>query len=339
MTAHPRQSGAMGPTNQSSHAYAGRLLSSGDETKRYLALRLRRAAGRRRRGPAGAGRARRRRRRRRPRRRRRSICERGAFLKVAPIVYRERRLANGLQVITVENHSSPTVSVQVWYHVGSRDDPPGRSGFAHLFEHMMFKSTANLRAEQFDRLTEDVGGDNNAFDRRRRHRLPRGRAVEPPRDAALGRGRADDEPQGRRGQLQVGARRRRGGVPPARPRLAVRPPLQRVLVGVVPRASVQAAGDRQHRGPRGGDARRRRRLPRAPLPARQRDARRRRRLRPEAARRLDRQVLRRRCRSPPRRCRAFEAREPAWPSDRTSPGHRPAGAAARGRARSGWRRR
>jgi zinc protease len=83
-------------------------------------------------------------------------------LKVAPIVYRERRLANGLQVISVASHASPTVSVQVWYHVGSRDDPPGRSGFAHLFEHMMFKSTANLRAEQFDRLTEDVGGANNA---------------------------------------------------------------------------------------------------------------------------------------------------------------------------------
>ncbi|HEX4235648.1 MAG TPA: pitrilysin family protein [Caldimonas sp.] len=85
-----------------------------------------------------------------------------APLKVKPIVYRERRLANGLQVITVETHASPTVSVQVWYHVGSREDPPGRSGFAHLFEHMMFKSTLYLRAEQFDRLTEDVGGANNA---------------------------------------------------------------------------------------------------------------------------------------------------------------------------------
>jgi zinc protease len=85
-----------------------------------------------------------------------------APLKVKPIVYRERRLANGLQVITVETHTSPTVSVQVWYHVGSRDDPAGRSGFAHLFEHMMFKSTLHLRAEQFDRLTEDVGGANNA---------------------------------------------------------------------------------------------------------------------------------------------------------------------------------
>ena len=121
----------------------------------------------------------------------------------------------------------------------------------------MFKSTKNLRAEQFDRLTEDVGGTNNAFTQRRRHGLPRGRAVEPPRDAALGRGRADGEPEGRRGELQVRARGGRGGVPPARPRLAVRPLLQRDRAGVVPRASVQAAGDRQHRGPRRGDARRR----------------------------------------------------------------------------------
>jgi zinc protease len=52
--------------------------------------------------------------------------------------------------------------VQVWYHVGSKDDPQGRSGFAHLFEHLMFKSTKHMHAEQMDRLTEDVGGANNA---------------------------------------------------------------------------------------------------------------------------------------------------------------------------------
>ena len=79
------------------------------------------------------------------------------------IAYTERRLPNGLQVITVPSRTSPSVSVQVWYHVGAKDDPPGRSGFAHLFEHLMFKSTQNLRAEQFDRLTDDVGGANNAF--------------------------------------------------------------------------------------------------------------------------------------------------------------------------------
>ena len=84
-------------------------------------------------------------------------------LTIAPIRYTERVLANGLQVIAVPSSASPTVSVQVWYHVGSKDDPAGRSGFAHLFEHLMFKSTAHLKSEQFDRMTEDVGGANNAF--------------------------------------------------------------------------------------------------------------------------------------------------------------------------------
>src|SRR5580765_7965234 len=79
-------------------------------------------------------------------------------LTIAPIRFTERVLPNGLQVIAVPSSTSPTVSVQVWYHVGSKDDPPGRSGFAHLFEHLMFKSTAHLKSEQFDRMTEDVGG-------------------------------------------------------------------------------------------------------------------------------------------------------------------------------------
>lgn len=85
-----------------------------------------------------------------------------AELTIAPIPYHQRTLPNGLQVLSVEDHSSPNVAVQMWYHVGSRDDPQGRSGFAHLFEHLMFKSTRHMHAEQMDRLTEDVGGANNA---------------------------------------------------------------------------------------------------------------------------------------------------------------------------------
>jgi zinc protease len=85
-----------------------------------------------------------------------------AELSIPPIQYHERTLPNGLQVLSVEDHASPNVAVQVWYHVGSKDDPQGRSGFAHLFEHLMFKSTKHMHAEQFDRLTEDVGGANNA---------------------------------------------------------------------------------------------------------------------------------------------------------------------------------
>jgi zinc protease len=86
-------------------------------------------------------------------------------LNVPPIHYKHRTLANGLEVYSVQDKSSPTVAIQIWYRVGSKNDPPGRSGFAHLFEHMMFKSTKNMPNEMMDRLTEDVGGYNNATTR------------------------------------------------------------------------------------------------------------------------------------------------------------------------------
>ncbi len=85
-----------------------------------------------------------------------------ATIAVPPIVYKERVLANGMKVFTARDTTTPNVSVQVWYGVGSKDDPNGRSGFAHLFEHLMFKSTRNMPSETLDRLTEDVGGFNNA---------------------------------------------------------------------------------------------------------------------------------------------------------------------------------
>ncbi len=85
-----------------------------------------------------------------------------AQVKVAPMNIKQRTLANGMKVVSLQETSSPTVAIHVWYNVGSKDDPQGRSGFAHLFEHLMFKSSKNLKSEQFDRLTEDVGGFNNA---------------------------------------------------------------------------------------------------------------------------------------------------------------------------------
>ncbi|HEX3699666.1 MAG TPA: pitrilysin family protein [Phenylobacterium sp.] len=81
---------------------------------------------------------------------------------VPPIPFKTHRLANGLLVISSLDRSTPNVTVQVWYGVGSKNDPVGRSGFAHLFEHLMFKATKDLPPESFDRLTEDVGGLNNA---------------------------------------------------------------------------------------------------------------------------------------------------------------------------------
>jgi zinc protease len=77
--------------------------------------------------------------------------------------FTDRALPNGLRILSAPDHSSSTVAIQVWYHVGSKDDPQNRSGFAHLFEHIMFKSTKNMKSEMMDRLTEDVGGFNNAF--------------------------------------------------------------------------------------------------------------------------------------------------------------------------------
>jgi zinc protease len=84
-------------------------------------------------------------------------------VKIPDINFKHSKLDNGLEVYTVEDHSSPTVAVQVWYHVGSKDDPQGRSGFAHLFEHMMFKGNEHLSPDAFEELTENVGGENNAY--------------------------------------------------------------------------------------------------------------------------------------------------------------------------------
>jgi zinc protease len=85
-----------------------------------------------------------------------------AQIRIPPLQFRERTLPNGLKLISLEDHTSPTVAIQVWYRVGSKDDPEKRSGFAHLFEHIMFKGTKNMKDEMMDRLTEDVGGFNNA---------------------------------------------------------------------------------------------------------------------------------------------------------------------------------
>lgn len=87
----------------------------------------------------------------------------GPPVAVPALHFDHESLLNGLEVYSVADHSSPTVAVQVWYHVGSKDDPEGRSGFAHLFEHMMFKGNEHLSPDTFDDLTENIGGENNAF--------------------------------------------------------------------------------------------------------------------------------------------------------------------------------
>ena len=62
-----------------------------------------------------------------------------------PVVhFAERRLVNGLRVIVAPDHLAPVVAINVWYDVGSKHEPPGRTGFAHLFEHLMFQGSRHV---------------------------------------------------------------------------------------------------------------------------------------------------------------------------------------------------
>ena len=77
------------------------------------------------------------------------------------VPYTAFTLPNGLQVIVHEDHAVPLVAVNTWYHVGSADERPGRTGFAHLFEHIMFMGSQHVPTGEFDRLLEAAGADNN----------------------------------------------------------------------------------------------------------------------------------------------------------------------------------
>lgn len=90
-------------------------------------------------------------------------------LAIAPVTacaqslkYEKYTLDNGMTVILHEDHSLPVAAVNIWYRVGSKDEPVGRSGFAHLFEHLMFMGTERVPENQFDVIMESGGGSNNA---------------------------------------------------------------------------------------------------------------------------------------------------------------------------------
>jgi zinc protease len=77
------------------------------------------------------------------------------------VPYRQFQLANGLNVILHQDRTVPIVAVNVWYHVGSANEKPGRTGFAHLFEHLMFEGSKNVPEGQFDLVLEAAGANNN----------------------------------------------------------------------------------------------------------------------------------------------------------------------------------
>jgi len=89
----------------------------------------------------------------------------GAMGAVRPpkLEYKLTILPNGLTVVLEEDHSTPIVHLQLWYHVGSKNEKPGRTGFAHLFEHLMFKGSKNVSAEAHTSMVASVGGQSNAY--------------------------------------------------------------------------------------------------------------------------------------------------------------------------------
>ncbi len=87
----------------------------------------------------------------------------GTAVQAALFHPKTKTLANGMQVVVIEDHRAPVVSHMVWYKVGSADEPPGKSGIAHFLEHLLFKGTPNVPSGQFSKIVARNGGRDNAF--------------------------------------------------------------------------------------------------------------------------------------------------------------------------------
>ena len=92
-----------------------------------------------------------------------SLVPTSAAVRPPKLQYQMATLGNGLRVILSEDHSTPIVHISVWYHVGSKNERPGRTGFAHFFEHMMFKGSKNVEPESHTSIIASVGGRSNAY--------------------------------------------------------------------------------------------------------------------------------------------------------------------------------
>ena len=90
--------------------------------------------------------------------------------------YSMTTLPNGMNVVLLEDHSTPIVHLQMWYHVGSKNERPGRTGFAHLFEHMMFKGSKNVEPEGHPSYVVQRRRPEQRLHQRRRDRLLGNRA-------------------------------------------------------------------------------------------------------------------------------------------------------------------
>ena len=188
-------------------------------------------------------------------------------------------LPNGLTVVLSPDHSTPIVHVELWYHVGSKDEKAGRTGFAHLFEHMMFKGSKNVEPEEHASMLASIGGQSNALHERRCDGVLADGAVAVFAAGALDGSRPHGDAADRQGDVRKRARGRQRGTPAPRGQPAVRPAVGNPLRHRVHRQPLQAHDDRQHEGSRRGFGRGRPRLPQHVLRAGKRDDRHRRRFR------------------------------------------------------------
>ena len=188
------------------------------------------------------------------------------------IPFVHQRLANGLDVIVHEDHDCPIVAVNVWYHVGSKNEQPGRTGFAHLFEHLMFEGSQHHDCGYFRPAAGDWRRPQR-LDQRRSHELLGGGAVERARARAVDGIRSHGLPAAGadRRQVREPAQRRA-----ERAAAELREPSVRVCRHVARRGALSAGSsvslddDRRGRGPEGRAPRRRARVLSDLLPAAQR---------------------------------------------------------------------
>jgi predicted Zn-dependent peptidase len=87
----------------------------------------------------------------------------GPALGQLKVAITEYTLPNGLHVVLHEDHSAPIVAQVISYHVGSKNEQPDRTGFAHFFEHLMFEGTTHIPRGEFTEIVENAGGSRNAF--------------------------------------------------------------------------------------------------------------------------------------------------------------------------------
>src|SRR5437762_2029648 len=93
-----------------------------------------------------------------------AVTERSsAAVRPPKLQYEITTLPNGLTLVLSEDHSTPIVHVNLAYHVGSKNEKPGRTGFAHLFEHLMFKGSKNVQPEAHTSMLASIGGQSNAY--------------------------------------------------------------------------------------------------------------------------------------------------------------------------------